>query len=268
MPASNDVSNDDPNSSILRGVRTLIGLAEAGGPVSFGVLAAALQLPPSTTHRILSALRQAGFVVQDPATGSYSPGSAFLRAATIFSAASTFPQAVQASLETMVAQSGESAYYGAYLAEMQRFRFIAQIYSEHAVHYVVRKDKDYSLLWGASGRSIAAFLPEKTAKAIYDRERTGGEGNIALPEWSELRAEFAQIHAQGYSTTNNQRFEGAHSIAAPVLGHNGAVLGCIGISMPSMRRREPRIGELAEVVKAAAAGLSAVARCAIEKGPD
>jgi DNA-binding IclR family transcriptional regulator len=254
---------EDPNSSILRGIRTLMALAEAGGPVSFGVLAQALELPPSTTHRILSALRQAGYAVQDPATGSYSPGSAFLRAATLFSASTAFPQAVQASLDAVVEQSGESAYYGAYLGEMQRFRFVAQLYSEHAVHYVVRKEKDYSLLWGASGRSIAAFLPDKTLKAIYDREKDASEGNVRLPPWKELREQMAAIREQGYSTTNNQRFEGAHSIAAPVMGHNERVIGCVGISMPSMRRDEKKIATLAGLVMEEARSLSAVARCAV-----
>jgi len=254
---------EDPNSSILRGIRTLMALAEAGGPVSFGVLAQGLELPPSTTHRILSALRQAGYAAQDAATGSYSPGSAFLRVATLFSASTAFPKAVQASLESLVEESGESAYYGVYLAELQRFRFVAQLYSEHAVHYVVRKDKDYSLLWGASGRSIAAFLPDKTLKAIYDREKDASEGNIRLPPWKELREQMAAIRGQGYSTTNNQRFEGAHSIAAPVVGHNERAIGCIGISMPSIRRDEKKIAVLAGLVMDAARNLSSVAQCAV-----
>ena len=261
------MTTEDPNSSILRGIRTLMGLAEAGGPVSVGVLAAALQLPPSTTHRILSALRQAGYVVQDPATGSYSPGSAFLRAATLFSASSTYPQAVQANLASVVEQSGESAYYGAYLGEMQRFRFIAQIYSEHAVHYVVRKDKDYSVLWGASGRSIAAFLPEKTLKSIYEREKGAAEGNAKVPPWKDFAKDMAQIRETGWCTTNNQRFEGAHSIAAPVMGFNGMPIGCVGISMPSMRRNESRIKTLATIAMDTARNLSFVAQCAVEEIP-
>ncbi|MES2980049.1 MAG: IclR family transcriptional regulator [Pseudomonadota bacterium] len=257
--------SEDSSSSILRGIATLIGLAEAGGPVSFGVLAAALELPPSTAHRILGALRQAGYAVQDPATGSYSPGPAFLRAATLFSGPSAYPQAVQGQLEMLVAQSGESAYYGAYLAEMQRFRFVAQLYSERAVHYVVRKDKNYSLLWGASGRSIAAFLPEKTLKSLFDKERNAEEGNVRLPAWPEFRKEMAVIRDSGYCTTNNQRFEGAHSIAAPIIGAQGTLVGCVGISMPSQRRDEKRIAAFAEHVREASRHLSQVVQCAIEK---
>jgi DNA-binding IclR family transcriptional regulator len=258
-------AGEDTSSSILRGIATLVGLAEAGRPVAFGVLASALQMPPSTVHRILRTLCQSGYAVQDPTTGSYSPGSAFLRASTLFCSGTSFPATVESALAAMVEQSGESAFYGSYLSEMQRFRFLAQLYSEHAVHYVLRKDKNYSLLWGASGRSIAAFLPEKTLQAIYEREKLEPQGNAPLPDWASFKKEMALIRAAGYCTTYNQRFEGAHAVAAPILGSGQRVVGCIGISMPSDRRDEGKIEALGALVMRWAQELSFVAQCAIDK---
>ena len=109
---------DEPNSSLVRGIDTLVGLAEAGRPVAFSVLGASLRMPPSTVHRILQSLRKAGYVTQDPATGSYSPGPAFLQAAAIFSSASTLPRSIESALQTLVSGSGESAYFGLYLLAM------------------------------------------------------------------------------------------------------------------------------------------------------
>lgn len=257
---------EDSTSSILRGVRTLVALAELGRPVSFGVLAEALQLPPSSAHRILSVLRQAGYVAQDPATGSYSPGPAFLQAATAFCLATPYPRCVHDTLANLVASSGESAFYGAYHAEVQRYRFATVLYSEHAIQYMSRADKLYSVLWGASGRSVAAYLPEKTLRALYEREKASAEGNQPLPSWETLNSEFAKIREHGYSTTANQRFEGAHSMAAPVFGLHERPIGSIGISMPSMRRDESRLQEFADLVCAAARHLSAVAQCGIQPG--
>lgn len=256
---------EDPTSSILRGVRALVGLAELGRPVSFGVLAEALQLPPSSAHRILSVLRQAGYVAQDPTTGSYSPGTAFLQAATAFCSASTYPRAVHDTLANLVANSGESAFYGAYHAEAQRYRFVAEFYSEHAIQYVSRADKLYSVLWGASGRSVAAYLPGKTLRALYEREKASAEGNHPLPSWEDFSAEMSWIREHGYSTTTNQRFEGAHSTAAPVFGLHERPIGSIGIAMPSVRRDESRLQEFAGLVRDAARQLSAVAQCGIEQ---
>lgn len=256
---------DDPTSSILRGIRVVVALAEMGTPVSFGALAEALQLPASTTHRILKTLRDAGYVSQDPVTSSYSVGSAFLRAATSFCAASTYPQAIQRTLANLLEETGQSTYYGAYFGELQRFKFVATLYSEHAVQYVPRKEKIYSVLWGASGRSIAAFLPPRMLRAIYDREKKSHEGNVGLPAWRTFEEEMALIRQNGYCITINHRFEGAHSVAAPVFGFNRQVIGCVGVSMPSIRREESMLGTYTESAVRAANELSAVAQCSIEQ---
>jgi DNA-binding IclR family transcriptional regulator len=256
---------DEPNSSLVRGIDTLVGLAEAGRPVAFSVLGASLRMPPSTVHRILQSLRKAGYVTQDPATGSYSPGPAFLQAAAIFSSASTLPRSIESALQTLVSGSGESAYFGLYLPRSQRMRFLTQVYSDHAVHYVLRTDEDYSLLWGASGRSIAAFVDAKVLRALYERGRKEAEGKAGLPAWREFQAEMKGIRDLGYCTTYNQRFEGAHSVAAPVIGAGGSVLGCIGICMPSMRRNPARIEALGAMVKDAARQVSVVAQCVIDQ---
>jgi DNA-binding IclR family transcriptional regulator len=256
--------SDDPTSSLLRGVRTLIGLAEMGKPVSFGVLAESLGLPPSSAHRILSVLKQAGYVRQDPTTGSYSPGTSFLRAAALFSVSSTYSEAVRDTLQSLVEQSGESAFYGAYLGESERFKFLTVQYSDHAIQYVSKIDTDYSLLWGASGRAIASLLPEDTLKGIYDREKDSGEGNTPLPPWKIFKDEMRQIREAGYCATSNSRFEGAHSVAAPIVGFEDRVIGCVGISMPSIRQSSSRISTLADLVRGAASHLSLIAQIGID----
>ncbi len=256
---------DESSSSLVRGIDTLVGLAEAGRPVAFSVLGASLRMPPSTVHRILQALRRAGYVTQDPATGGYSPGTAFLQAAAIFCSASTLPQALESALTGLMEDSGESAFFGLYLPQSQRMRFLAQRYSEHAIHYVLRRDKDYSLLWGASGRSIAAYLPPDTLKAVYEQGRQESEGQAQLPAWRDFQAEMKDIRAVGYCTSYNQRFDGAHSVAAPVLGRDGIVLGCIGVCMPSTRRDPTRIELLGAQAQAAAFHVSKIAQCVIEE---
>lgn len=257
--------SEDPSSSILRGVRTLVGLAELGKPVSLAVLAETLQLPPSSTHRIVTLLKKAGYVTQDPETGSYQPGPSFLRAATSFCSAGHFPRAASQALDGLVEEFSETAFYGGYMVESQRFRFISVKYSDHAIQYVAKFDKLYSPLWGASGRALAAYLPEPTLRAIYNRDRATSEGNAPLPPWEQLLVELAEVRAQGYCTTIGQRFEGAHSTAAAVFGRDSQVIGSIGITMPALRRDETRIPIFARRLAEVARDLSYVAQCAVDQ---
>ncbi|ARP80432.1 hypothetical protein CAL12_06015 [Bordetella genomosp. 8] len=252
--------SEEAHSTLLRSVRVLFGLAEAGRPITVTRLASVLDLPASTTHRILNVLRQADYVTQDEETGAYSPGPAFLRVATVMVASSSFPASVNDALRLLVDGSGESAFYGAYLEQVSRMRFIANLHSHHAIQYVMRTDQTYSVLWGASGRSIASQLPEPTLRMIYDREKAGGEGVAALPDWDTFVEWMREARAAGYSISDGQRYEGSHAIAAPVFGASGAVIGCVGISMPLARKDPQKTARCIELVNACAIQLSRAAR--------
>lgn len=256
--------SEDSTSSILRGVRCLIGLAELAKPVAFGVLADSLQLPASTTHRILGVLRQAGYIYQDPDTGSYALGPAFLRMSTTFCASTHYPKFLQMGLQQLTSATGETSFYGGYLAATQRFRFISIHYSEHAVQFMPRLDKTYSMLWGGSGRSIFAFLPEPMRREIYNRECASSEGISQLPPWDAFEREMEEIRLAGYCSTSSHRFQDVNSIAAPVFGLNKTLLGCLGVSVPAERYESRKAREHAKLVIRAADELSKAAQCMID----
>lgn len=252
--------NEEPQSTLLRSVRVLFGLVEGGQPMTVTRLASVLNLPASTTHRILNVLRQGGYVAQNEETGSYGPGMAFLRATTMMAASSAFPATVNATLRDLVDRSGESAFYGAYLNEARRVRFAVTLHSHHAIQYLMRKDQTHSLLWGASGHSIASRLPEQTLRAIYQREKDSGEGVVILPRWDEMWRNMRQIRQDGYAISEGERHDGSHAIAAPVLGTNDAVIGCVGIAMPSARRDAKKTTKCVEFVTIVARQLSLTAK--------
>jgi len=250
----------DNHSTLLRSVRVLFGLVEAGQPMTVTRLAQALGLPASTTHRILNVLKQAGYVAQNEDTGTYGPGVALLRASVMLSASTTFEAVMQAALADLGERSGESAFYAAYLGESQRLRFVKTLHSHHAIQYVLRPDQTYSLLWGASGHAIASRLPLETLRSIYEREKGSAEGVAALPAWGRLLAHIKEVRDQGHVISHGQRHEGSHAVAAPVVDAQGHPLGCVGIAMPSSRHQPHATARSIEWVTSAAEQLSVAAR--------
>lgn len=247
---------DDAHSTLLRSVRVLFGLVEAGRPTSVGQLARTLELPPSTTHRILNVLKEAGYVAQHEETGSYAPGLAFLRVSAMMAVSTTFQTFVEATLADLGQRGGESAFYAAYLKETQRLRFVKILHSHHAIQYVLRADQTYSLLWGASGHAIACKLPEDVVRATYEREKDSAEGAAVLPSWKSLVGHLRRVQRDGHAVSHGQRHEGSHAIAAPVVDRKGCPVGCVGIAMPSSRHQPEKMAALIELVMAAGAQLS------------
>jgi DNA-binding IclR family transcriptional regulator len=253
---------DDKHSTLLRSVRVLLGLAESGQAMTVTRLAQALGLPPSTTHRILNVLLKAGYVMQNEETGTYGPGMGFLRVSTMLAAASPLASSIQAVLNDLVERSGESAFYGAYLRETGRMRFVSVLHSHHAIQYVLRGNRTYSLLWGASGRAIAASLPQRQVRVLFEREKDSAEGVAPLPDWASFWQELCDIRSAGYALSDGQRHDGSHAIAAPVIGAQDTLLGCVGLAMPASRRQARSTRQTIELVTAAAAQLSMAGRFA------
>ena len=255
--------NDQPASAVLRSVRVLMCLAESGGPRTVTKVARTLGLPISTTHRILNVLKAANYVAQDDGS-RYSIGPSFMRSASTLAAPVTLHNGVQRVQQKLVEGSGESAYYAAYLPAAGRLRFTATLQSHRAIRYVMRSDTDHSLLWGASGLSIASALPEPEVHAIFLRERHTGEGEFALPGWDGLLETLREVRRRGYALSEGQRSAGAHAIAAPVFANPGLVVGCIGLSMPAGRSYAGATARHADLGRAAAADLTLVAAMAFE----
>ncbi|VTU33081.1 Negative regulator of allantoin and glyoxylate utilization operons [Variovorax sp. PBL-H6] len=240
-------------------MHVLLLLAEAGRPLSVTQVANALQLPTSTAHRILKLLTSAQYATQD-ANSRYRTGPGFLRPTSTLLLLGRFYEAIERVQQQLVERSGESAFYAAYLSESGRLRFIASLQSHHAIGYVTRTDLDYSLLRGASGRAVASVLPETIVKAIYLRECTEDQDHTRLPDWASMLSSLASVRRNGYAVSESQRAQGAHAIAAPVFAAaSNVVIGSVGVSMPAARRRPELTAKHIDLVRLAAADLTAAA---------
>jgi len=85
----------------------------------------------------------------------------------------------------------------------------------------------YSLLFGASGRTIVAFLPEDLLREMYEDELDDNGAATRLPAFEDLMDEFAKIRADGYAISSGQRVEGAHAIVAPIFIDARRIVGSI-----------------------------------------
>jgi len=72
----------------------------------------------------------------------------------------------------------------------------------------------------------------------------------------DLEAELERIRDRGYAIDDEEYDEGLRCIGAPVRDHSGHVVAAVGIGGPVTRITPVRVDELAELVMAAARGLS------------
>jgi IclR family transcriptional regulator, acetate operon repressor len=241
--------------TVQRVVEVLRFFAEHGD-ATLKELSTAIELAPSTCHRLLELLGRDGLIEQDQVRRRYRVGSELHRMAALVQARHDMRAIAVPFLREVVDACDETCVLSVYLRSEGKIFFAEKIDSSMLLRYQLKMNTPVSVLWGASGRAILAFLEPQEIDRIYASEdRAPGTGE-ALPSRQALEKDLAAIRERGYDITHGQKITGAVGISAPVFGIDGKVVASLGLTIPEVRiaaKDQPRLGEL---VRATAARLS------------
>lgn len=246
----------DTVGTIRRVVRVLRCLAEAPGEISISELSALLELAPSTVHRLLHMLIEEGIVARSDKRPLYGPGIEFFRLAALIGQKTNLADIAEPYMRAVVDEADEACMLTQPLPHEHKVMVSASIASSHPLRYEISMFEGTSLLRGATGRAILAFLDKEQVDAAIAVEE--GEPDRAGPvDRAVLFAELADIRAKGYTITHGQKIAGAVGIGAPVFGSDGKVLAALCVTLPEQRFDAERGESIAQLVQAHAAKISA-----------
>lgn len=223
---------------------------------SVSELARELDMPQPTVHHFLASFREAGWIVQDPATRRYRLG---IRLWEIGCAAVNFREAAESArpyLQALVASCDETAHLGM-IAPENPFSvvYIDRVDSTQPLRVMTPLGSSAPSHSSAMGKAIMAHnpvferavlerdLPRVTASTITDRE--------------ELRRDLELTRERGFSLSRGEFAVEMVGVAAPVHDRLGMVTLGIGIWAPAARLTAERIRDIAPRLVAAAGDLSA-----------
>ncbi|MEV6306522.1 IclR family transcriptional regulator [Actinoplanes sp. NPDC051861] len=213
----------------------------AGGPGRLGLseIARALDLAKGTTHGILRTLQGVGFVEQDRVSGQYQLGGALLHLGTSYLDINELRSRSIVWADPLAARSGEAVRIGTVLEG----RVLV-------VHHVFRPDDTFQTLEvgallplhaTALGKVLLAYRPFTPSELeAYTR--------LTIVEPRALTAALDGVREVGWSVEIEEFLLGQASIAAPIRGFGGLVVGAIGISGPVERLCDSRYRPRAPLV--------------------
>jgi IclR family acetate operon transcriptional repressor len=243
---------------LTRAFQVLRRLAESNeGARGVRDLAAELDWPPSTVHRVLRALEQDGIVSVDP-DGHYKLGLQFLKLA--YRATNGYPvwDSAIPALRELVAECHETALLGIYDRRRREMTFAAAVESDHPVRYVADLRREwYPIHSGASGLAIFSFLPEGERAEVI---RTSGLPMLTpatITDPKALETEARKIRKRGYAVSRGERIQGAAAVAAPVWDSDHRVLGDVFVTVPLDRFQQTDEHGLASAVVSCAKVITA-----------
>ncbi len=227
-------------------------LADRDGPVTVQKAAEGLGLAASTTHRLLNLLRDEGYVSYLPDSRSYEVGPRFQRVALRVASNAGPVELAKRNAAPLVDRYDETILLGLYLPQEYAISFAARVDGQKKLLYQIEMNRPLSLLWGASGKSIMAWLPDSVCAAIHASEAPAPATGAPVPSLQALAEELARIRQQGYAISDGEKLPDARGIAAPVFGPSG-VIGSLCLTSPRARFAHDAHAVGADVARAAAA---------------
>lgn len=218
-------------------------------------LAGQIGAAPSTTHRVLAMLTDAGMLAHDE--GRYSVGYELQRLAWRVNARFPAPAIAEPVLRELTETTGETSALGMFDPIRNQLTFVAQAETSHRLRYMADLFQSIPIHAGASGLSILAFLSSQLrAQILHNPDGLSALTPDTLTDPAELEVALAEIRQRGYAISHGQRAVGAVGIGAPIWNHDGEVLGNIMVTVPEQRFDPSLEPALSQAVLRAAAEMT------------
>ena len=228
-----------PRIQVLERAMSVLGLFTPERPaLSLVEVAKALDLYPSTAHRLLNTLEDGGLLRREEASGLYRLGLRLLELSDHVMADFDVRNIAAPWLRALVHEFGEAVSLSCF--DDGHVVYLDSVLGTHSFSLVNRIGARQPAYRVASGRAMLAHLPDETARLIESgMDRGSPPTPMARP--ARLRSELDAIIKRGYATDVGTAVEGFNAVAAAVLDFSGTPVAAITVLAPSGRLPEKRM---------------------------
>lgn len=244
------------SGTVARVALLLRVLAQTPGDASLSEVADKMKLPASTVHRLLHLLMEEGFAERGQTPRTYRAGMEFLRVGGLVVSRADLSVIAHKFMQSVVDACDEACMLTVYVPRTGSAMVTKVIYGSHPLRYEATLYEPSSLVWGATGRGILAFLPDDVRHAIVASEGPSPADARKPVKPAQVERDLAAIRRQGYAHTRGQKIPGAVGISAPVFNTDG-VVAALCITVPDTRFQASMETRLARTLMQHAAQLSA-----------
>ncbi|MEH7346037.1 IclR family transcriptional regulator [Bacillus sp. JJ1532] len=178
-------------------------------------------LPASTMHRLLQAMKKHGLVQQDPDSKLYSLGNTWLEYGLQLYDSFDFVNLIRPEMEKLMLEAEESIYYSKSIG----LESIVVERIDCPTNPIRINDQlgiRIPMNIGAANKTMLAHMPAEEMLKIV---------NLIVKEEEKMSFlnMLKQIRSQGYGISHGERTEGTSSVAAPIYNQWNDLIGAVSI---------------------------------------
>lgn len=224
--------------------------ANSSAQMSLTEICRHVKISESKAFGILEALQKKDLIKRGKDGKGYSLGVGLLTLSQKVLRDFTPLQVVEPILEELTKETGSTSVYGSISGK--NIYIMAVKEAERAVSVVARVGRTLPLTYGAHGKAIVAFLPQKEQDHILMEDDLYFHIHPSKLDREKLKKELEQCLDEGFACDFGETAKGVNVVTAPVHGHAGIPIGFIEIfvldSIEVARRFGPRVVRAAKTM--------------------
>lgn len=206
----------------LKSVSTALDVLECfatDGDLGVSDVARRLGVAKSTAHRVLTTLETRGFIEQDPRTGLYKLGLHIFELGQLAQARNVLRHAALPTIRQVAVQTGLTVNFG--VPDGADVVFVERVEFGPGGQILSHAGRRYPAHITSSGKVLAAFNPA----VLQARLNAGFPPRVSqtIRNREDFERVVQAVRRAGYATSHDESFDGAASVAVPVLKHRVAV---------------------------------------------
>ena len=219
--------------SVIRAMKILRYLSYSNSTNTLSEISNGVELPASTTHRLLTTLESEKFVKFDNDLSewqigvvAFSVGSRFARARDLISFSRKY-------LQHLSSFSGETS--NIYIESAGLIVCVAQIESKHNMRAITQVGGNINVHCSAAGKAIMAYRAKAEVELILSKHGMKKFTKYTIVEHKDFFDALKIIARNGYSIDLEENLEGLCCVSAPIFNENSRAVSAISVSGPSIR---------------------------------
>ncbi|MCI8514680.1 MAG: IclR family transcriptional regulator [Lachnospiraceae bacterium] len=188
-------------------------------------------LAKSTVHGLVSSLKEENFLAQDPATHQYSLGLAIFELSSYYHTRKDLRSISIPFINELAKNLGMTVQ----LAILDKNQ-VVYLYKKTTAEFLV-----FSISTGlrlpfhctATGKIIAAFLPEKERETLIDTHSYSALTPYSISEAETMKNTLTLARTNGYALDLNESELGLGGLAVPIFKSDQVIAGALSISFLS-----------------------------------
>ena len=238
---------EDPDDLLLGRVQSLVrafGILDelAKRTSTLQELARALDLPRSTTHRLLTTMEALRYVAFDRRTRCWTIGVQAFTVGAVFAQTRDLGHLGRSIMRSLASELRHCVNIA--VPEGPGICYVDQVAAEGCPQTAARPGVILPLHTTASGKVVMAHWSTFELDRYLDRTALAARTERSIVDESLLRPELALIRERGFAIDDEEHEQGLRCVATVVLDHAGAPRGALSISDRSSRLARSRLGEL------------------------